>query len=150
MFAILEVDVYRVEPSKRSEVQKEVLLALGPPDPTVVVEEEGEVPQLSVQELLTVLKEYGEVVLVRVTEDSTFVTFKTPPSALAALTLNGQKVWLISWLHPFTPPLLSPGSGSASQCGPSQSMAPWVRHYHPRRKGQGQVTPSLHSHGPYQ
>jgi hypothetical protein len=53
-----------VEPAQRSKVKEEVTLALGPPDPTVVVDT-GDNHQLSVQNLLTVLKEYGEVVLVR-------------------------------------------------------------------------------------
>ena len=94
------MDIYRVEPSKRSEVKEEVLQALGPPDPTVVVEEEGEVPLLSVQDLMTVMKEYGEVVLVRVTQDSTLVTFKNSPSALDALALNGKEVWYFAKPHP--------------------------------------------------
>lgn len=53
-----------MEPSQRSKVKEEVTLALGPPDPTVVVETDPSL-QLSVQDLLAVLKEYGEVVLVR-------------------------------------------------------------------------------------
>ena len=60
----MEVDMYRVDSSKRSKVKEEVTLALGPPNPTVVVEE-GEGPSLSVQDLLESLREYGEVVLVR-------------------------------------------------------------------------------------
>lgn len=84
--------MYRVEPAKRSAVKREVLQSLGPPDPTVVVEEEGEVPVLSVQNLMEALKEYGEVVLVRVTEESTLVTFKHSPSAMAALALHQQEV----------------------------------------------------------
>ena len=116
VFGILEVDIYRVEPSKRSEVKKEVLHALGPPDPTVVIEEEGEVPKLSVQDLLAVLKEHGEVVLVRVTEDSTLVTFKSPPSALSALTLHEQDVRSLT--PPLTPPPypIPPSLPTGSRC----------------------------------
>ena len=65
MFAIIEVDMYRVDTAKRSKVKEDVLLALGPPDPTVVVEEAGGGRQISVQDLLEVLRGYGEVVLVR-------------------------------------------------------------------------------------
>lgn len=51
-----------MDPAQRSKVKEEVTLALGPPDPTIIVEE---MEQLSVQDLLAVLREYGEVVLVR-------------------------------------------------------------------------------------
>ena len=64
VFAIFEVDTYRVDPAQRSKVKEEVMLALGPPDPTIVVETEAS-HQLSVQELLAVFKQHGEVVLVR-------------------------------------------------------------------------------------
>lgn len=57
--------MYRVDSSKRSKVKEEVWQALGPPDPTVAIEEVGGGGRLAVQDLLEVLREYGEVVLVR-------------------------------------------------------------------------------------
>lgn len=65
VFAIIEVDVYKVDPSKRAKVKEEVTLALGPPDPTIVIEEQDGGSYHSVQELLEVLRKFGEVVLVR-------------------------------------------------------------------------------------
>ena len=65
MLAIIEVDIYRVDPVKRSKVREEVCLALGPPDPTVVIEEEVEGSRLSVQDIIDLMKVFGEIVLVR-------------------------------------------------------------------------------------
>ena len=65
VLAIFEVDMYRVDSSKRSKVKEETALALGPPDPTIVVENEVGGVNIAIQDLLLVLKEYGEVVLVR-------------------------------------------------------------------------------------
>ncbi len=57
--------MYRVDTAKRSKVKEEVLLALGPPDPTIVIEGAEGGLDLSVQDVLGVLRQYGEVVLVR-------------------------------------------------------------------------------------
>ena len=64
VFAIIEVDLYHVQSAKRAAIKQEVLEALGPSDPTIVVEEKGE-PKLTIQHLLDLFKAYGEIVLVR-------------------------------------------------------------------------------------
>lgn len=120
VLAIFEVDVFRVDAGKRSKVREEVSLARGPPDPTVVVQEKDGSLQLSVQDLLTTLNEYGEVVLVRVTQESILITFKESPSALAALALNEKEVLgtkLAVTLHSQWPP------GSSHPASPARAAA---------------------------
>ena len=63
--ALLEVDVYRVDPKQRATVMKEVILSLGPPDPTIVISEREEGVSVPVPQLLDALRPYGQVVLVR-------------------------------------------------------------------------------------
>ena len=48
-------------------MRDEVSLALGPPDPTIIIEEEGdgEGKSLTIQDLLEQFKAFGEIVLVR-------------------------------------------------------------------------------------
>ena len=65
MIALIEVDIYQVDPARRSQVRDEVTLSLGPLDPTVVVQEMEEGGEISVPHLLESLRTYGEVVLVR-------------------------------------------------------------------------------------
>ena len=65
MVALLEVDIYRVDPKKRAEVTKEVILSLGPPDPTIVIAEQEEGVSVPIPLLLDALRPYGQVVLVR-------------------------------------------------------------------------------------
>ncbi len=65
VIALLEIDIYKVDPPRRSRVREEVTLALGPLDPTVMVHELEEGKEVSVQHLLDALRTYGEVVLVR-------------------------------------------------------------------------------------
>ncbi|CAI7990552.1 Synaptojanin-1, partial [Geodia barretti] len=87
----LEVDMYRVDRVKRGAVRKEVGLLLGPSDPTIVVSEpEGDTVDMTA--LVDSVKKYGEVVLVRATEENILVTFKNSQSAMAATALNGDRV----------------------------------------------------------
>ena len=66
VLALLEVDIYKVDSVKRARVRDEVTLALGPLDPTVVIQEwEDGGGEVSITHLLDTLKVYGEVVLVR-------------------------------------------------------------------------------------
>ena len=81
-----------MNPQRRAAVKKEVQLSLGPADPTVIIKEQDEGDSLSVPELLDSLKAFGDPVLVRVTEDSTLVTFRRSTSALAATALSGERV----------------------------------------------------------
>lgn len=57
--------MYRVDEKKRSSVRDEVNLALGPPDPTISIQEKDDEVTIGVVELLESLKPFGEVVLVR-------------------------------------------------------------------------------------
>jgi len=57
--------VYRVDPKKRAAVMKEVILSLGPPDPTIVISEQEEGVSVPVPQLLDALRPYGQVVLIR-------------------------------------------------------------------------------------
>ena len=65
VLAIIEVDVFQVEPSKRLAVREEVLKELGPTDPTIVVEEKGGECKLSLPCIFDLLNPFGEIVLVR-------------------------------------------------------------------------------------
>lgn len=65
VLALIEVDIYQVDPARRSQVRDEVTLSLGPLDPTVVIQEIEEGGEISVPHLLDALRTYGEVVLVR-------------------------------------------------------------------------------------
>ncbi len=64
VFALIDVDVYHVDTTKRNAIREDTVQALGPSDPTIVVEEKGD-HKLDVQHLLDVFKSYGEIVLVR-------------------------------------------------------------------------------------
>jgi hypothetical protein len=89
--SLLEVDMYRVDRAKRKAVREEVGLLLGPSDPTIVVSEpEGDTVDMTA--LVDSVKKYGEVVLVRATEENILVTFKNSQSAMAATALNGNRV----------------------------------------------------------
>jgi len=93
VLALIEVDMYRVDSTRRTAVCGEVLKALGPLDPTIVVEEvEQGGGDISVPRLLEAVKRYGVVILVRVTDESILVTFKKPSSAMAALALDNSEV----------------------------------------------------------
>ncbi len=73
--------MHRVDERRRSAVREEVNLALGPPDPTVAIQERDEEVTIGVVQLLDSLKPFGEVVLVRCVSLSW-----TCCSALSALT----------------------------------------------------------------
>ena len=66
MFALLEVDVVKVDEKKRNEVREKVTKELGPSDRTVVVTvSNDEKNSIDVNELLASLQQYGDIVLVR-------------------------------------------------------------------------------------
>ena len=54
-----------MDPKRRAEVRKEVILSLGPPDPTIVISEQEEGMSVPIPLLLDALRPYGQVVLVR-------------------------------------------------------------------------------------
>ena len=63
MIALIEIDIQHVDWSKQRQVHNEVMKAMGPADPTVVItsDEDG----IDVSELLIFLEPCGNVVLVR-------------------------------------------------------------------------------------
>ena len=86
--ALIEVDIYRVNKEKRSKVRDEVATSLGPPDPTVLVQEKEEGVSVSIPQLLETFRKFGDVVLVRVTDDAILVTFKKSTSAVTATSVK--------------------------------------------------------------
>lgn len=86
--ALIEVDIYRVSKDKRSKVRDEVATSLGPPDPTVLVQEKEEGVSVSIPQLLETFRKFGDVVLVRVTDDAILVTFKKSTSAVTATSVK--------------------------------------------------------------
>ena len=86
--AIIEVEVYRVSHDKRARVRDEVAASLGPPDPTVLVQEKEEGASVNIPQLLETFRKFGDVVLVRVTDDAILVTFKKSTSAVSATAVK--------------------------------------------------------------
>lgn len=86
--ALIEVDVYRINNDKRARVRNEVATSLGPPDPTVLVQEKEEGASVSIPQLLETFRKFGDVVLVRVTDDAIMVTFKKSTSAVTATSVK--------------------------------------------------------------
>ena len=86
--ALIEVDIYRVSKEKRSKIRDEVATSLGPPDPTVLVQEKEEGVSVSIPQLLETFRKFGDVVLVRVTDDAILVTFKKSTSAVTATSVK--------------------------------------------------------------
>ena len=62
--ALIEIEIQRVDWDKLSDVHDDVMKAMGPADPTVVVTTEDE-DGVDVAELLDAVEPYGTVVLVR-------------------------------------------------------------------------------------
>lgn len=90
--ALLEVDVYRVDEQQRARLREEVALLLGPPDPTVCVREREDGASVSIPQLLEAFRQFGEVILVRMTDDMTLVTYRRSQSAMAATAFSGKEV----------------------------------------------------------
>ena len=82
------MDIYRVDKKKRAEIREEVATSLGPPDPTVLVQEKEERVCVSIPQLLETFRKFGDVVLVRVTDDAILVTFKKSTSAVTATSVK--------------------------------------------------------------
>ncbi|CAB3386484.1 Hypothetical predicted protein [Cloeon dipterum] len=108
VIAIIDVEVLKVDESRRHQVLLNVLQQQGPPDATVVVrvedvKDENEAVSLFtdefMMELLQELSQVGEVILVRFVEETMWVTFREGECALAAanrgrLSLCGHRVQL--------------------------------------------------------
>ena len=63
--AIVEIDVYKVDPKKRGTVREETLHTLGPLNPTVIIRDKVRSTTLNIASLLDALATYGKVVLIR-------------------------------------------------------------------------------------
>ena len=95
--AVIEIDVYRVDTKKRARIRDEVATCLGPPDPTVLVQEKEEGASVCIPQLLETFRKFGDVVLVRVTDDAIMVTFKKSTSAVSATSVKEVSlVWSLS------------------------------------------------------
>ena len=104
--AIIEVEVYRVSHEKRARVRDEVAASLGPPDPTVLVQEKEEGASVNIPQLLETFRKFGDVVLVRVTDDAILVTFKKSTSAVSATAVKEVRestfvICVLSHVHKF-------------------------------------------------
>ena len=86
--ALIEVEVYRVQKDKRARIRDEVAASLGPPDPTVLVQEKEDGASVNIPQLLETFRKFGDVVLVRVTDDAVLVTFKKSTSAVSATAVK--------------------------------------------------------------
>ncbi|XP_068082117.1 synaptojanin-1 [Anabrus simplex] len=91
VIAIIDVDICQIDDDRRSNVFKEVIQDLGPPDATVVIQtmdREGSNEDVFddnfMMALLQELSQIGEVILVRFVEDTMWVTFRDGQCALAA------------------------------------------------------------------
>ena len=82
------MDIYRINHEQRARVKDEVATSLGPPDPTVLVQETEEGASVSIPQLLETFRKFGDVVLVRVTDDAILVTFKKSTSAVTATSVK--------------------------------------------------------------
>ena len=98
--AIIEVEVYRVSRDKRARIRDEVAASLGPPDPTVLVQEKEEGASVNIPQLLETFRKFGDVVLVRVTDDAILVTFKKSTSAVTATAVKEVSL-CVSYLQKF-------------------------------------------------
>lgn len=89
--AILDIEVSNIDSERRSQVFKDVIADLGPPDATVVIQAASQhedddsiydenVTAALIQELSTI----GEVVLIRFVNDTMWVTFREGQAAVQA------------------------------------------------------------------
>ncbi|XP_076751875.1 synaptojanin isoform X2 [Xylocopa sonorina] len=91
VIAIVDIDIYCVEPEKRERVFKEVIQDLGPPDGTIVVkavEESDDMDSIFDENfMMALLQDFshiGEVILVRFVGETIWVTFRDGQCALSA------------------------------------------------------------------
>ena len=73
---------------------------MGPPDPTIIVKgqkdsSDADLAALDPVLLMTVFQSFGEVLMVRLLETKTYITFQDARSAVAALELDKKEVKLV-------------------------------------------------------
>ncbi|XP_032888469.1 synaptojanin-1 isoform X2 [Amblyraja radiata] len=95
--AIIDVDIFDIDPDARQRVYKEVIAEQGPPDGTVVVSltstsSDHYFDDNLIDHLLQLFAAYGDVILIRFVEDKMWVTFSEGSSALAVQKLSGTEV----------------------------------------------------------
>lgn len=97
--AILDIEYAIIDTDRRARVFNEVMLDLGPPDATVVIQaenqhsnddEESIYDENVTAELVQELSEIGPVTLVRFVGETMWVTFKEGQAALAAVKHKGN------------------------------------------------------------
>ncbi|XP_051871298.1 synaptojanin-1 isoform X3 [Pristis pectinata] len=96
--AIIDIDIFDIDPDARQRVYKEVIALQGPPDGTVVVSltssssDHNYFDDNLIDQLLQQFAAYGDVILIRFVEDKMWVTFLEGSSALAVQKLSGTEV----------------------------------------------------------
>ncbi|XP_078514530.1 synaptojanin-1 isoform X3 [Lissotriton helveticus] len=96
--ALIDVDIFEVEPEERQKIYKEMIGIQGPPDGTIMVSLHSSTPEDNyfddalIDELLQQFADYGEVILIRFVEDKMWVTFLEGSSALKVLRLSGHEI----------------------------------------------------------
>ncbi|GLV43240.1 Synaptojanin [Carabus blaptoides fortunei] len=101
VIAIIDIDVYQVEPDRRTNVFYEVIHDLGPPDSTIIIQIAGDVETDEngqafddnlVTALVQELSHIGDVVLVRFMANTMWATFRDGASALAVAAKKAVQV----------------------------------------------------------
>ncbi|XP_072901181.1 synaptojanin-1 isoform X9 [Hemitrygon akajei] len=96
--AIIDIDIFDIDPDARQRVYKDVIALQGPPDGTVVVSltssssDQNYFDDNLIDHLLQQFAAYGDVILIRFVEDKMWVTFLEGSSALAVQKLSGTEV----------------------------------------------------------
>ncbi|XP_059824674.1 synaptojanin-1 isoform X3 [Hypanus sabinus] len=96
--AIIDIDIFDIDPDARQKVYKDVIALQGPPDGTVVVSltssssDQNCFDDNLIDHLLQQFAAYGDVILIRFVEDKMWVTFLEGSSALAVQKLSGTEV----------------------------------------------------------
>lgn len=95
----MDIEVANIDVDKRAKVFNDVIMTLGPPDATVVIqatnqhndyEEDSIYDENVTAALVQELTEIGEVTLVRFVSETMWVTFKDGQAALAAVKRKGN------------------------------------------------------------
>eukprot|EP00118_Oscarella_pearsei_P006648 m.30421 g.30421 ORF g.30421 m.30421 type:complete len:1392 (+) comp31341_c0_seq8:2-4177(+) len=101
VLAIVDIEIDCVDEDKRRLVRDDVLLALGPSDPTIVISESkspsddggrDELNSIDPAVMVTAFEAFGEIVLVRLLDGKVFITYGDARSAVAALQFDGKIV----------------------------------------------------------
>ncbi|XP_065175283.1 synaptojanin-1-like [Sycon ciliatum] len=89
--AVVDVEVEKVNLSRRNATHKKVEDLLGPADPTIIVHPHTG-SYLDVELLTDHAQEFGIVVLIRLVGDDAYITFHDSRAALRSLAMSGTQV----------------------------------------------------------